>query len=338
MYANHVLCATLLVAIALSLSFTDGKSHEGLQRHHVRLKFLRYEPCAWEKKWIANVGTWGPYSGNQFCDLINEPSEKTNTADVLAGIKQMMQDGNSTSLPETPRNREIFSRFIYEETNAKGQVSIVERLIEPLAQLIRYYGVCIHQSSDLLRRDYLVFDADPLGEKLQKFYLDLGASTWDSGAGGLSSKWFFEEYQRRGLKIDRALLWEVGITEPNKLFGQVPQKYFHAYQYFNIPAEPTPGNLKNPFEILKTIVHKHDFVALKIDIDTPSIENQLTAQLVKEIDVLAPLIDEFFYEQHVRSPTMMQLGWGDGVSGTLEDTYKLHVLLRSKGIRSHGWP
>lgn len=302
-------------------------------------RFIRYESCDWEKKWLANVHKWGRLSGRDWCDIVQDPEEKRYAEDALIGISEMSAN-NSTHLSDTPRHREIFSRFVYETLDVKGAVLTHYQLIEPLVQLLRYFGVCESQSDNLLNRGYLVFDSGKdLRVKIrQSMYIDLGASTYDSGAGGLSSKWFFESYKARGLPIDRALLWEINLHQPKDVFDQVPGEFFHAYQYFIIPVETRADHPKNPFKILKSIVRKHDFVAVKIDIDTPSIENELTDQLVENLDIMAPLIDEFFYEHHVRSPTMMRLGWGNTVTGELEDTYKLHLKLRNRGIRSHGWP
>lgn len=298
-------------------------------------QFVRYESCVWEKKWINNVKQYGSLGPVEFCNVVNRPDERRNAMDVIEGIKKMMTY-NSTYLPDTLRNREIFSRFVYEQVNRDGTVVTQERLIEPLAQLLRYYGLCMGQHEDLLNRNYLVMESivEYPTTIRQKVYIDLGASTWTSGGGGLSSKLFFETYKARGLAFDRALLWEINRTTPKDLFDQVPGEFFSAYQYFNIPVEIGIGNAKNPLEILKKIARKRDFVVVKIDIDTPSIENALVDQLMQD----TTLIDEFFYEHHVRIPTMMQLGWGEAVAGELEDTYKLHIALRKKGVRSHGWP
>ena len=304
-------------------------------------RFLRYESCEWEKKWISNIKEWGDLDAGTYHNLIKKSSEELqNEKDVIAGIALMMQT-NTTQLPNLPRNKEIFSRFIYEVRELGEEPREEVYLIEPLTQLLRAYGVTQQDSRNLLSRNYILL-ADrpalkPLTHGSTNFYIDLGASTWNSGAGGPSQNWFFKTYEKRGLQIDRALLWEVTKKDMPKVFAEVPSKYLHAYQYFNIPAKSGKYDLDNPLNMLKKMVKRFDFVSLKIDIDTPSIENPLIQQLLDDVENYAPIVNEFFFEHHVRNPTMLKW-WKTKVSGTLADSYALHLKLRKHGIRSHGWP
>ncbi|PNW76504.1 hypothetical protein CHLRE_11g467646v5 [Chlamydomonas reinhardtii] len=133
-------------------------------------------------------------------------------------------------------------------------------------------------------------------------------------------------------------MWEVTKYNPAKLFDEVPDEAFHAYQYFNIPANLEPGNKKNPLEILRKIAHPDDFVLVKLDIDNSSLENAYIAQLLADPALLS-LVDEMFFEHHVNFEPLWR-NWGSSADKNLflADSYKLFFSFRQKGVRFHGWP
>lgn len=88
--------------------------------------------------------------------------------------------------------------------------------------------------------------------------------------------------------------------------------------------------------MLKQIVTAEDFVMVKLDIDTPSIENVLVEQLLAD-KTLQALVDEFFFEHHVDLLPMHNF-WGHPLPGSLADTYHIFSKLRRLGIHAHSWP
>jgi len=78
----------------------------------------------------------------------------------------------------------------------------------------------------------------------------------------------------------------------------------------------------NPWRILERIATPQDWVVVKLDIDTPQIENELMRQLSEEVGVQA-LVDEVFYEHHSSTPDMAKW-WGvHHPTDTLADSYTL---------------
>ena len=49
-----------------------------------------------------------------------------------------------------------------------------------------------------------VFPAPPR----RAFFFDVGASIYNTGAGGASQSWFVETYRRGGVEFDRIFAWE----------------------------------------------------------------------------------------------------------------------------------
>ncbi len=178
----------------------------------------------------------------------------------------------------------------------------------------------------------------------QKLFFDLGSSTWTQGAGGSSQNWFADVYESNGLEFVRMLMWEVAPQKPAELLAQVPAKYYHAYQYYNVPASADINDPKNPLNLMDRIAEKDDFVVFKLDIDTPSIENPLY-RLLNSTERFYTKVDEFMFEHHVNFAHMRIIGaiclsffqfcpgWGDGVelSISLGDSFRFFHSLRSKG-------
>jgi hypothetical protein len=76
-------------------------------------------------------------------------------------------------------------------------------------------------------------------------------------------------------------------------------------------------------------------VIIKLDIDTPILENELLNQILNDPSI-SSLIDEMFFEMHV-GVNEMRLYWGNQ-PGELKDTYVIFTKLRQLGIRMHSWP
>lgn len=84
---------------------------------------------------------------------------------------------------------------------------------------------------------------------------------------------------------------------------------------------------------------------LKIDIDTPSVENPLVYQLAGDPELMG-LVDDFYFEHHVNSQPMSKywVTWWQGMTqastmmnGTLKDSFSLFRKLRQNGVAAHAW-
>lgn len=109
-------------------------------------------------------------------------------------------------------------------------------------------------------------------------------------------------------------------------------------RYYNVPVDAAPVAKANPLRVLKALCSVEDYVVLKIDIDTPSVEEPLLVQILHDHE-LAARIDELYFEHHVHlSP--MRRWWSPGLTGTgcaVQDSYALFRALRALGIRAHSW-
>jgi len=179
--------------------------------------------------------------------------------------------------------------------------------------------------------------AEPLH---QNIFVDLGASTWDAGIGGPSQSWFYDSYKQRGIEFDRLLMWEAKETPVSEIFSSLPKDLWHKYQYFNWPASSNASDQSSPLNIIKKIAQPGDFVVLKLDIDTPSVELPIVRELLNDPKLLE-LLDEFFFEYHVSFAPMNPSWFGSEnptiTKDTLADSYRVFRILREKGVRAHSW-
>lgn len=79
-----------------------------------------------------------------------------------------------------------------------------------------------------------------------------------------------------------------------------------------------------------------DFVVVKLDIDTPVIEDALVDQILNQTS-LSSLIDEFFFKHHVNMKPLAQSWETDQYPQTTAASYKLFHQLRMRGLRTHSW-
>ena len=170
---------------------------------------------------------------------------------------------------------------------------------------------------------------------------DLGAAlygSWKDLGEAASTKYFVENFQmRRGIKFTHIYAFEYTINLPTEIWSQVPEDILPFYHYINVGVESTPNGRFNPLSVLKKIATPHDFVVIKLDIDSPHIENPLVEQLLNTPQLLA-LVDEMTYEHHVYAPEMVS-SWGDLPRDvTLMQTYSYFTRLRQAGVRMHSWP
>ena len=98
------------------------------------------------------------------------------------------------------------------------------------------------------------------------------------------------------------------------------------------------GHKLNPLHSIIKQLNEDDFVVLKLDIDTPDVEVPLVKQLLEDKDdIYHRLIDQFYFEHHVRLAEM-EYWWGTDLNETVKDSLDLFYNLRRKGIPAHFWP
>jgi hypothetical protein len=175
----------------------------------------------------------------------------------------------------------------------------------------------------------------------QNILIDIGASLyggWNSNSAAVGAAWFVERFKRHHLAFDWIISYEIEKHDPDEIFKDVPDDVLPHYLYFNQGVVAEPGARWNPWRILKEMsISNQDYVALKLDIDVPDIEDRLIAQLMND-DTIRQRVDEVFFEHHVNVNAMRRF-WGTvNLPITMKDSYRLFLALRRKGIRMHSWP
>ena len=170
------------------------------------------------------------------------------------------------------------------------------------------------------------------------FLFDLGASLYNKGPGGASTKWFVDEYQARGIQFDRVYAWEATPYTDAEIYEAMPAPMVARMVYYNVPVDATVGAKHNPWRTLREVATPRDFVLVKIDIDNSTIEEPLIEQLLADT-TLAGLVDELYFEHHVRHTPMWRYGWRCNAvtNQTLVHSHDLFGRLREMGIRAHSW-
>eukprot|EP00964_Phaeocystis_antarctica_P082243 scaffold51567_cov64-Phaeocystis_antarctica.AAC.1 len=99
-----------------------------------------------------------------------------------------------------------------------------------------------------------------------------------------------------------------------------------------LAGKPNPASF---LQMLASACKPEDFVVVKLDIDTPAIEQTIVAVLAQRPDLTA-LIDELFFEYHFYFDGL-DFGWGKNVQGDVGTAIGTMYRLRSLGIRAHFW-
>ena len=224
--------------------------------------------------------------------------------------------------------------------------------LEPLVGFLRHpeaHCLRLPQASPwprILSKDYLIpawqTEAWPRGgptrSRTSAFFFDLGASLYNKGTAGASTKWFVDEYMARGIHFDRVYAWESTSHTDAEIYAPIPAAIVDRITYYNLPVDSKVGAKHNPWRTLRAVATPRDFVLVKIDIDNSTIEEALIAELLADRK-LAGLVDELYFEHHVYDSPMWRYGWrvNTVTNQTLAHSYDTFGRLREMGIRAHSW-
>jgi hypothetical protein len=116
------------------------------------------------------------------------------------------------------------------------------------------------------------------------------------------------------------------------------------YHFYNIPIQSSYDQSDSVLRYIEQLAKPDDFVAFKLDIDTPEVEIPIALSIAENSEVVK-LLDEFFFELHYRCDIMMYCGWGDsmpksylGLELTKYGAMEFFSKLRHLGIKAHFWP
>lgn len=338
-----------IIFIVASVASAVRVSYEANENKFISCSVEKlYFPSALETYWYEHINklatndsAWKPGCAKM----------KEFESEVRYALKIWDDRKEMTKLPDLgasqPRsfNKSIISYFLIEEKCAGKPVVTAEVPIEPLIGFLRHpLHHCIEQSMKLNKNYmYPTFNHEiyPTVKRSvkgkQNYYFDLGASSYTTGLGGASQKWFVDTYAAQGIIFDRLLLWEVKPIQPADFFSEVPLEVYGKVSYYNVPAQMSLNAPGNPIRILKQISHIEDFVMLKIDIDNETLEIAFIKQILSDPEVFS-LIDELYFEHHVDYNPMNYQGWGmQKKLMNITESYDLFMQLRDRGIRAHSW-
>ena len=298
-------------------------------------RVVRYYPSDIEVSWLKAISDVksDARSWNEGCHKVR--TEEKELREIISDIQRLAEAEKDGIV-----KRHLSSHEVETCDGVKRRV-----YLEPLVSFLRHpLALCVeNNTAGLLDKSYLLV---PHVEEVThagsyKWLFDAGASTYNEGAGGASQSWFVETYRARGIEFDRIIGWEAAKTDPKIQWGDIPADIKRKTSWYNIPASATVGHADNPLTFIKALTKPEDFVVFKLDIDTPEVEIPLVQQLMNDTE-LHTLVDEFYFEHHVKGSPMQWHGWGDlrrskTPLNDIQDSYELFHYLREKGIRAHSW-
>lgn len=191
----------------------------------------------------------------------------------------------------------------------------------------------------LMDLSFLVHDFPTMCKNLKPsartVFVDVGADLDFHGTSFAPAMHVLNLYKKFGFYFDHIYAYEITPKEASQVFKKVPAVFFAAFHWINVGAEIDPQNKLNPLKMLADNFHKDDFIVLKLDIDTPSIETPLVNQLLHD-ERFTGLVDQFYFEHHVYLKELSR-PWGGTRNGSVSDTLNLFQALRKKGIGAHSW-
>jgi hypothetical protein len=231
--------------------------------------------------------------------------------------------------------------------------------LEPLVGLLRFHEFpCASDTKrTLFKKDHIWFDVPPRAPAARNLLFDLGASTFVSPHPNMDSQsWFVAEMAERGVVFDRIFAWEAKPLNSTQIWDGMPFAARSAMSYYNVPISADVNHADHPWRYLARHAAPRDFVVLKLDVDTASIEQRLMEQLLDSkvcsgirCTPLHKLVDMVFYETHPLEGSYRVWrrigkrgwpGWGATALNNIADLpgrYSIFRQLRQKGIIAHPW-
>jgi hypothetical protein len=221
-----------------------------------------------------------------------------------------------------------------------GQLSLTRSgYVEPLLTPMRHPALCLDRNR-LMDMKYLIHDFAAMCRRLKPdsrtIFVDMGASL-DFHAGLESPAMYVTKtFGKFGFVFDHIYAFEVVEKKPTAVYERVPDEFLASYHWINVGVNPTPGHRFNPLSSILKKFTKDDFVVVKLDVDTASVEIPLAKQVLEDPE-LNDIIDQFYFEHHVHLGELAP-NWRHTMQGTVEESLKLFSALREKGVAAHFWP
>ena len=109
--------------------------------------------------------------------------------------------------------------------------------------------------------------------------------TQDMTKEWVSLDWLLTRYKSRGVTFTNVLAFEFMAVNHQDWWDGVPADMFSTITFYNVGVSAEPDSKYNPWNLLRALAEPDDFVVIKLDIDTPAIENTLIDQLLADKQV-----------------------------------------------------
>ena len=248
------------------------------------------------------------------------------------------------SIMDLPTTKSTLSHMTYSTTGGttNDNSPLDRQWIEPLLPQLRHAGLCVDRDKYLLNMSYMVHDfrfiCHSMTPHSRTIFVDMGGSLlFHSNTNPAIT--MAKLYEQFGIRFDHVYAYEMTPFGPSQLQSifqsKLPPAWETSYHWINVGVDSTVGSKLNPFTMIKEHFQPEDFIVVKLDIDTPSVELPLVQQLLRDLE-LHTLIDQFYFEYHVKLKELRH-NWGDDYDGTIYDALHLMTQLREKGIAAHFW-
>lgn len=220
-----------------------------------------------------------------------------------------------------------------------GQLSLTSSgYVEPLLPPMRHPSFCF-KGNRLMDLGYVVHDFGAMCRKLKKtsrtVFIDMGASLEFHSDSTMPAVYVVELFRQFGFHFDHIYAFEITQIPPARVFEKIPPHLMASYHWINVGVDADPESKLNPLKTILGSFNKDDFIVVKLDIDTSSIETALARQILND-DRYSGLIDQFYFEHHVHLQELAG-SWGGSMDGSVKESLELFYHLREKGVPAHFW-
>lgn len=360
----------VVVASLLLFCLEAREQSEARRGQGCKTIFIQYTPSQIEKKWIENVEKW-QYN---VCNHISVDEVNWWLGNVSSSLNDPLEYILSSPDIAIPKNHfiYIFSYFTYKrtcytnviepETNKQSRMSTSQYFhipIEPTAAIARDPRKCWSPMTETYTQSkaYLLplsnYSASYSATKyfnpskslkehnITAFLFDAGATfparKMSESHDWSGTSWLYDWYANQSIPFDHIYAWEPQKTFLN--YSDVDPNIAKALHFFNRGINQNAGSVDNPLHLIKTLCKPQDIVVFKLDIDTVGVELNIVREILRRKD-LQELIDDFYFEHHVRNDVMRMHGLGGNgpPERNLKSWYDMAIPARQKGFHMHFWP
>jgi hypothetical protein len=256
----------------------------------------------------------------------------------------MGKDDNKDICKSLRAHPDGLDRFFAKDKTSMLSFSPQAGFIEPLLTPMRHPRFCFNSTKYILDMDYLIHDFEymcrhSIHRTSRTVLVDMGASLDFHFRRGKASPavYLTSMYQKFGILFDHIYAYEIKKKDPDQVFQIVPDNLRSAYHWINIGVNTTRDSHANPLTMILNSFNQHDFIVIKLDIDTPQIELPLAEQMLENVEDFAGLVDAFYFEHHVALDELKP-NWKKSMGGgSVHDTLHFFSKLRHAGIPAHFW-